>query len=135
MNIKMANFDGILMFKQKRLNKFNIQQISHFWELRLLPRNKTITESWLWSYFSAIVLSLGNGLFFGNKRHVYIGIVNVNVALGNWLIPREEAYSSEKAHISETVLFLVLFLRYKPFPRNKTISKEARLTFYKYVTA
>ncbi len=135
MNIKMTNIDGILMFKQKWLNKFNIQQISHFREIRLSPRNKTFTESRLWSYFLAIVLSLGNGLFFGNKRHVYIGIVNVHVALGNWLIPREYAYSSEKAYISEIVIFLVLFPRYKPFLRNKTISEEEQLTFYKYVTA
>ncbi len=82
-----------------------------------------------------IVLSLGKGLFFGNKKPVDIGIVNVHIALGNWLIPWEYAYSSEKAYISEIVIFLVLFPRYKPFPRNKTISKEARLTFYKYVTA
>ncbi len=89
MNIKMTNIDGILMFKQKWLNKFKIQQISHFREIRLSPRNKTITESRLWSYFLAIVLSLGNGLFFGNRRNVYIGIVNVHVALGNWFIHRE----------------------------------------------
>jgi len=38
MNINITNIDGILMFKQKWLNKFNAQQI------RQSPRDKTIAE-------------------------------------------------------------------------------------------
>ena len=108
--------------------------IINFLKIRLLPRNKPIFESRKQSYFSGMVLFFGKGLFFGNKKNVYVGIVLVDVTLGNRLISRRQSYLSVKAYFSEIVLFIVLFPRNKPSPKNMIFFEKVIITTILYLS-